>query len=621
MMQNASGISLVKNIRSYVLYILLLLFTIISLFLISDRARFIFNTKDRIYTETLDRQSEFIRNEILTVSNFIYHYIEWNHNSRELFDYLRTIRYGEKNNGYIFVMSYDGTVLLNDIQKELQGENLWDLEDPNGLKVIQEERKIADNPDGDFLHYFWENPSTGKITPKVSFITGIPEMEWIIGTGVYLDSIEKETSWQVKHIYKNLIIQLAVFLFTMILIFLFIYKKFKNFTFSVSKDIYVINECFNKAEMDSEVFDISRIKYDEFSEIAYQANEMIIRQQRAEKEKRFSDLRLKLQSEQSPLAYVGWDLNNKIIEWNPAAEDMFGYTKEEALGQGIGLIIPDHERIGVEDLFYNLVKTDNRKKNINQNITKDGRIITCEWYNNNLIDSKGDALGIVAVGLDITRRLKSHEEIAQKNIELEKSLKEKNLLVREVHHRVKNNMAIISSLLSLQSSSIKNDYLQSLLQSSQNRIHSMAMVHEHIYRNENLHDVNVRVYITELVEYLMMNFGNIESQVSLNIDIADVNLDLDTLIPLGMMVNEIISNSFKYAFKVDELFELSVILRIMDEDRFYLYIADNGPGFNSKNESVREGAIGLKLIKGLVEQIDGRLKITAEDKTAYEIYF
>jgi len=619
--QEKSHLSLIKNIRSNIFIILLSMLVIIMVFLTIDRVVFIQTTKKHIYEETLENQSKLVKNEVLIVANMIYHYADQNYDQKKVLDYLRKLRFGANLDDYIFVVTYDGTTLLNDTKRELEGVNIWDLEDPNGVKVIQEERKAAEKPNGDFIYYSWEQPSTGKVTPKISYIIGIPEWKWMVGTGVYLDSIGFETAKQVKQIYKNLFHQLAVILVLMTLLFFLIYLKFKKFTISVSKDIATINNCFKNSENNSSFFDNSELKYEEFSIIANQAQERIIRQQKAEKKMQYSESRLRLQQEQSPLAYIGWDLNNKVIEWNPAAEDMFGYSKEEALGKGFELIIPKDETTGVNYVFSNLAKTNNRKKHINQNITKDGHIITCEWYNNNLIDNNGNVLGIAAIGMDITRRLNSHKEIAEKNMELEKSLKEKNILIKEVHHRVKNNMALISSLLSLQSNEIEDKQLQYLLQSSQNRIQSMAMVHEHIYRNDNLHDIHVNTYMTELIEYLMISLGRIDHNISLNIDIEDINLELDTLIPLGMLVNEIISNSFKYAFNGEGKFELSVILKSIEDNKFYLYIADNGPGFNSTNNSQKQGSIGLKLIKGLVEQIDGRVKIITENKTAYEIYF
>ena len=226
----------------------------------------------------------------------------------------------------------------------------------------------------------------------------------------------------------------------------------------------------------------------------------------------------------------------------------------------------------------------------------------------------------MAVGLDITKRVEAEKKIKIKNTELEKAVKEKTVLLKEVHHRVKNNMAIIASLLSLQSNEIEDKQMLDILQSSQNRIQSMALVHEHIYKNESLSEVNVKKYITELVEYIISIYTASSSQVSLHIDVAEINFDLNALIPLGMLINEIVSNSLKYAFDGVNVLKIAITLKNID-DTYYLNISDNGPGFNFEKGSVKEGSIGLMLIKNLVEQLEGKLKVNSEGETSYEIYF
>ncbi|MDA3939687.1 MAG: response regulator [Spirochaetia bacterium] len=208
-----------------------------------------------------------------------------------------------------------------------------------------------------------------------------------------------------------------------------------------------------------------------------------------------------------------------------------------------------------------------------------------------------------------------------KNAQLEKFNKEKIILLQEVHHRVKNNMAIISSMISLQSNSIKDEQLKDLLLSSHNRIQSMAIVHENIYQNESLSEINIKSYISELIGYLIQSFDLLESQIMLDIDVPDIILELDLLIPLGLIINEIVSNSFKHAYRDSREFALSVILKQIDTKKMYMSISDNGPGFNAEDNAVKEGSIGLILIRCLVDQIDGSLEIITEGKTVYEIYF
>ena len=143
-------------------------------------------------------------------------------------------------------------------------------------------------------------------------------------------------------------------------------------------------------------------------------------------------------------------------------------------------------------MFGRVIEGTGGTKNINDNVTKEGRTITCGWYNKALTDQNEKVLGIISLVDDITDRKLAEDQ-------LQKSLEEKKVLLKEVHHRVKNNMAIISSFLSLQSMTVDDEYVRSLLQSSENRVRSMALIHEHLYKSENLKDINVQRYIDELV--------------------------------------------------------------------------------------------------------------------------
>ncbi len=617
---SANRRSLIRSIRRYILIILLSLLLVLSVVSIFDRVISVSRTRERIRNEIIDRKSQLIKSEILLISSMIHNYINEHQDKNEILDYLQTIHFENKQDHYIFVNTYKGEALLLNAKRVRDGKNIWNFEDPNGVKVIQEERKAADKPNGGFIHYSWVKPTTNIVTPKISFVIGIPELKWMVGTGVYLDSIESETVKQVKAIYKDLVTQLILLVVLLSVTSIFLYLKFKRFTTEASEDISIINKCLENVDNDSVFCETSRIKYYEFSVIGHRTNEMIEKKRKAEEAQRDSDLRFRLQKKQSPLAYVGWDLNNQITDWNPSAERIFGYSREEALGRGIDFIISETVVDGVKKVFQNLLENDGSVKYINQNITKDGRKIICEWYNSSLRDNSGKKLGIVAVGLDITKRVEAEEEIKIKNIELEKAVKEKTVLLKEVHHRVKNNMAIISSLLSLQANEIEDKQMLDILQSSQSRIQSMALVHEHIYKNETLSEVNVEKYITELVEYIISIYTVSSSRVSLNIDVAEINFELNTLIPLGMLINEMVSNSLKYAFDGAEVLKLTIILKNID-DTYYLNISDNGPGFDFEKGSVKEGSIGLMLIKSLVEQLEGRLKVNSEGRTTYEIYF
>lgn len=199
----------------------------------------------------------------------------------------------------------------------------------------------------------------------------------------------------------------------------------------------------------------------------------------------------------------------------------------------------------------------------------------------------------------------------QLNKKLQKNLDEKEVLMKEIHHRVKNNLQIISSLLSIQSREVAGNESATLaLKESKNRVQSMALIHQRLYQKESITGVKVDDYIGQLVETLITSFG-IENRVHLNLDIQTLNLDVDTAIPLGLIINELITNSVKYAFNDIEQGELSVLLKEIDNS-LHLQISDNGKGF-SKNNS--KASFGMSLVKMLSKKLNATLTFSNNDGT------
>ncbi|MCK5197774.1 MAG: cache domain-containing protein, partial [Spirochaetales bacterium] len=483
MKQVSDKVDLIQSIRKVTVLIFAIgtvCFTALGLF---DRSALVENETKKIKYEYTDKQKQIIRTQVESTVMFINLAKESGVSREDIIGSVRNIRFGDGHDGYIFIVTYDGTTLLNDTKRELEGKNIWDLTDPNGVKVIQEERRAVRNPDGDFINYSWNQPSTGLITPKVSFIKGIPEWEWMVGSGMYLESLENDIS----ALQKDMIIEtgwMGLILALIVLFILFFVKIiFKRFTENVAGEIRLFSSYFGSATANSMEIDISNIHYREFSNIAEDMNQMVKNKLKADAQIFSSDQRLQMQREQSPLGYVEWDLDYKITDWNPAAERIFGYTRDEILGRSHEIFIPPEIIPEIRDMFRRVIEGTGGTKNINDNITKEGRTITCGWYNKALTDQNEKVLGIISLVDDITDRKLAEDQ-------LHKSLEEKKVLLKEVHHRVKNNMAIILSFLSLQSMTVDDEYVRSLLQSSENRVRSMALIHEHLYKSENLKDIN-----------------------------------------------------------------------------------------------------------------------------------
>lgn len=214
--------------------------------------------------------------------------------------------------------------------------------------------------------------------------------------------------------------------------------------------------------------------------------------------------------------------------------------------------------------------------------------------------------------LDITQRKNAENEV-------KRSLDEKELLLREIHHRVKNNMQIISSLLNLQRSYVKDAKADNILQESQGRVKSMALVHEKLYQTDDLARINVAEYIRSLSMNLFHSY-TVKQGINLTLDVGEVYFNIDTAVPLGLIINELVSNSLKYAFSDKDEGEIHISLKKTDDSGIYhLKVRDNGNGFPSNLDINNTNSLGLKLVNTLVNQLDGEMEMVQDNGTCFDI--
>ena len=191
--------------------------------------------------------------------------------------------------------------------------------------------------------------------------------------------------------------------------------------------------------------------------------------------------------------------------------------------------------------------------------------------------------------------------------ELKKSLAEKEVLLREIHHRVKNNMQIISSLLNLQIQFEDLDETISVLKESQGRIRSMAIIHEKLYQSSSLTNINFKEYIEKLILDIYYSYGILNGSIESVLEIHDINLNIDTAIPLGLIINELVTNSIKYAFP-EHIGKINIKL-VSNHDQLELTIADNGTGISEELVLESSKTLGLQLVNSLIKQLDGKLEV------------
>jgi len=258
----------------------------------------------------------------------------------------------------------------------------------------------------------------------------------------------------------------------------------------------------------------------------------------------------------------------------------------------------DRERLVREITLHGLVKR--MEMNIRR---KDGSIFFHQLSARRIVIDGIPSM--VIIGRDITE-----QKLVDR--QLRASLAEKTVLLKEVHHRVKNNLQIISSLLELQSDFIADEESRKFIRESRSRIASMALVHEKLYQSESVASINLGDYIESLTHYLFSTFVKDTERIGLTLDLEDVPLAIDEAIPCGLVVNELVSNAFKHAFPQDEQGEIAVRCRCEEDGMITLTVSDNGVGLPPGFDMGSCESLGLQLVTMLVKQLRGRMSLDSE---------
>lgn len=224
-----------------------------------------------------------------------------------------------------------------------------------------------------------------------------------------------------------------------------------------------------------------------------------------------------------------------------------------------------------------------------------------------------------------TRRQREQAEraLTERDRELEKQtelVRQRDMMLREIHHRVKNNMQVMSSLLSLQSRTARNPEVQKLLEDNQNRIQSMALLHEILYQSEDLAVVDFSKYVRRIVEHLFLSYG-VDHQIRLHAELDAVCLELDDALPCALLISEIISNSLKHGFPELREGEVRILLRNEAAGGVSLVLADNGVGLPEQMDWPTSRSLGLRLVRALAEQLHARLEIRRHGGTEVRLAF
>ncbi|MBM3703119.1 MAG: PAS domain S-box protein [Actinobacteria bacterium] len=304
--------------------------------------------------------------------------------------------------------------------------------------------------------------------------------------------------------------------------------------------------------------------------------------------------------------------DNIISLVNHEFEKLSGYSKEEIEGKR------SWTEFVVKD-YLERMKEYHRLRRIDPNAAP-------QSYESQLIDREGNIKNIIITVSIIPGTKKSLVSLldltAQKKAEdkLKESLKEKEILLREVYHRVKNNMQIISSLIGLQSEYARDKEVLEMFDDSKNRIRAMALIHEKLYQSENLAQIEFSEYLTSLRKEIIETYEVKTENIHIKINVDNVLLDIDTAIPCGLIINELVSNSLKHAFPDNRKGEIGVTLNFVDKD-FKLIVSDDGVGFPEDLDFTNTETLGLRIVNTLVAQLDGDIQLDRSKGTSFEITF
>ena len=338
----------------------------------------------------------------------------------------------------------------------------------------------------------------------------------------------------------------------------------------------------------------------------------------------------------------------KFIKVNLSCERVLGYTTDEILKLGWAKLVHPDDMENTNKEVEKQLKGNSTINFVNRFRCKDGTYKILEWQATPSID------GIVyATTRDITMRKQAEEELQKAKDELEErieertaelkstvellqdeiserkkaeekikaSLKEKDVLLQEIHHRVKNNMQVISSLINLQQKHIKDKDSIEMLAETQNRIKSMALIHEKLYKSKDMAKIDFIKYIEDFSQDLFGFYKVDNARIALKVDGRDTFFGIDTAIPCGLVINELVSNSLKYAFPDNRKGNIRIELHPINNKEFELAISDNGIGIPEDLDIKSTESLGLKLVDVLVQQIRGNIKCNRTNGTEFIIKF
>jgi PAS domain S-box-containing protein len=340
----------------------------------------------------------------------------------------------------------------------------------------------------------------------------------------------------------------------------------------------------------------------------------ITERKKAEEMLRRSEHQLAESQQVAKIGSWSWDIVNNTLDWSQETFRRFDKdpkTFTPTVEYYVGLIHPD-DRAVIQKAIQESIENDAPYRIQPRIRNENGREWVLEGFGVVERDGNGKPIRFAGTAQDITERKRADELILR-------SLKEKEVLLKEIHHRVKNNMQVIYSLLNLQAKGIADKTVRAMFEDARNRVNSMALIHERLYQSKDLAHINFKEYLQNLMQSIADTYKR--HDVVLSVDMEPVALDVNIGIPCGLIVNELVSNSLKYAFPEGKKGTIKVGIKRNPEGNHVLFVTDNGVGFPDAVDFRNTPSLGLQLVGVLTGQIHGTIELSKTEGTAFSITF
>ena len=327
--------------------------------------------------------------------------------------------------------------------------------------------------------------------------------------------------------------------------------------------------------------------------------------------------------ESSDDAMIGKDLSGTIQSWNRGAEDIFGYLADEVVGQSIHVLIPPN-RFGEEDQIVQRIRRGEKVVHFETvRRRKDGSDFPVSVTISPIRDAHGFIVGASKVLRDISERRRAQEELQDAKASLEqvviertKALAERDLLLREVYHRVKNNLQVVDGMLLMRAVKITDPEAREAFSELRSRVFALGLVHQQLMESDDLKTFDIEPFLKELLANIMG--GAAPAGIKLKVEACPLVVDLDFAVPLGLLVTEMVTNSLKHAFSNGEG-EIAVTLRSETGERVNLTVADNGQSHAPELEAAPKAGAGTNIIRKLVTQLSGEMTVRRDGGTTADV--